>query len=171
MNEGEPRRSLQEQYASDNGCFGCGPANARGLGLRSFVADDGEHLEARFVPKSHHAAFGEVLNGGLIGTLLDCHSNWAAAYHLMRARGLERPPCMVTADFHVTLRRPTPLRGQVVLTARVIEVLGQRVVVEATLGPLTEGQSGNAETEPRVTAICRGTFVAVEEGHPAHRRF
>jgi hypothetical protein len=29
-------RSLQEQYALNNSCFGCGPANAQGLRIRSF---------------------------------------------------------------------------------------------------------------------------------------
>ena len=28
-----------------------------------------------------------VLNGGIIGALLDCHSNWTAAHHLMIATG------------------------------------------------------------------------------------
>ncbi|MBM4373957.1 MAG: PaaI family thioesterase [Deltaproteobacteria bacterium] len=170
MSAGEPRRSLQERYAATNGCFGCGPANPRGLGLRSFVSEDGEQLTARFEPETHHAAFGEVLNGGIIGVLLDCHSNWAAAYHLMRLRGEASPPCTVTADFHVTLRRPTPLRGAVELTARVVEVTGARVVVEATLEAEVLRRPTDPEPERRVTAICRGTFVAVEEGHPAHHR-
>src|SRR6185436_1534047 len=100
-------KSVQETYAPQNRCFGCGPANDKGLRIRSF--EEGDHLVADFTPEPHHQAFAGVLNGGIIGTLLDCHSNWAAANHLRKAQGLEAPPCTVTADFHVKLRRPTPI--------------------------------------------------------------
>ena len=150
--------SLQDRYAPANRCFGCGPANPKGLRIKSFVSD-GE-LVARWSPAPHHEAFEGILNGGIIGTLLDCHSNWAAAYHLMKASGADSPPCTVTADFHVHLKRPTPMDGPLLLKARVLESRPDRAVVEATL-----------EAGGRVTATCRGTFVAVTEGHPAYRRW
>ncbi|HZF51071.1 MAG TPA: PaaI family thioesterase [Polyangiaceae bacterium] len=149
--------SLQDRYAPNNQCFGCGPANTKGLRIKSRV--DGDELMADFTPEPHHIAFAGVLNGGIIGALLDCHSNWAAAHHLMGKLGLEAPPCTVTADFHVKLRRPTPLTP-VKLRARVVESGEDRAVVEATL-----------EAEGKVTATCRGTFVAVKEGHPAYHRW
>ncbi len=75
---------LQERYAPALACFGCGPANPAGLHLRSIVREDGA-LVATWRPGPHHEAFPGVLNGGIIGTLLDCHCNWAAAHALMRA--------------------------------------------------------------------------------------
>ncbi len=99
--------SLQEQYAPDMICFGCGPANPKGLHVRSFV--DGEELVAEWTPEPHHEAFPGVLNGGIIGTLLDCHCNWTAAYHLMAGAGADHPPCTVTADYAITMRRPMAL--------------------------------------------------------------
>ena len=33
-------QSLQEQYAPNNACFGCGPANPKGLHIRSFAEGD-----------------------------------------------------------------------------------------------------------------------------------
>jgi acyl-coenzyme A thioesterase PaaI-like protein len=151
--------SLQERYAPHNACFGCGPANAKGLRLRSFPGENGEVL-CEWRPEKHHEAFDNVLNGGICGALLDCHSNWTAAYHLMRARELDAPPCTVTSEFHVKLRRPTPTNHALRLRARVVESKGDVVVVEAEL-----------ESEGRVTATCRGTFVAVKEGHPAFHRW
>ncbi len=150
--------SLQERYAPRNACFGCGPANDKGLRLRSFLA--GDAVVADFRPERHHEAFDGMLSGGITGTLLDCHSNWAAAHHLMRQGGLATPPCTVTADFHVKLLRPTPTDGPVHLVARVVEAQADRAVVEATL-----------EARGKVTATCRGTFVAVREGHPAYHRW
>src|SRR6185295_18367430 len=75
-------QSLQDRYAPRNACFGCGPANEKGLRLKSRV-EDGE-VVADWTPEKHHEAFPGVLNGGIIGALLDCHGNWAATYHLMQ---------------------------------------------------------------------------------------
>lgn len=150
--------SVQERYAPQNKCFGCGPANSKGLQIRSFVEGDG--LVATWRPEDHHQAFDGILNGGITGALLDCHSNWAAALHLMEKSGADSPPCTVTADFHVVLKRPTPMDGPITVRARVAESTGERAVVDATL-----------EAGGKVTATCRGTFVAVREGHPAYHRW
>ncbi len=76
-------QSLQELHAPLSRCFGCGPANDQGLRIRSIV--EGDKVIAEWMPKAHHEAFPGVLNGGIVGALLDCHSNWTAAHHLMSA--------------------------------------------------------------------------------------
>ncbi len=151
-------KSLQERFAPESACFGCGPSNAKGLRIQSVVA--GDEVVATWTPEKHHEAFPGMLNGGICGALLDCHSNWAAAWHLMRKHGASTPPCTVTADFHVKLKRPTPTDGPVQLRARVVESTDDRAVVEAELS------AGG-----KVTATCRGTFVAVKAGHPAYHRW
>ncbi len=150
--------SLQERYAPESICFGCGPANADGLHIRSWR--EGDDAVADWMPSPQHQAFPGVLNGGIIGTLMDCHSNWTAAEHLMRSRGGDHPPTTVTADFHVKLKRPTPSDRPVHLRARVVESTDDRATVEAELS------SGGT-----VTATCRATFVAVGTGHPAYNRW
>lgn len=151
-------KSVQETYAPANRCFGCGPSNDKGLKIRSF--EEGDELVAEWRPEPHHLAFEGMMNGGICGALLDCHSNWAAAVHLMKKAGAETPPCTVTADFHVKLKRPTPMDAPVKLRANVVESTDDRAVVEATL-----------ESGGKITATCRGTFVAVKEGHPAYHRW
>ena len=153
-----PTGSLQDRYAPENRCFGCGPANDKGLRLKSFPRGDEVHCE--WTPEPHHQAFAGILNGGICGTLLDCHMNWTAAWHLMRQAGAESPPCTVTARFTVELVKPTPLDGPVRLVARVVESSDRKAVVEATL-----------EAEGVVTARGTGVFVAVKEGHPAYHRW
>ena len=150
--------SLQDRYAPNNRCFGCGPKNEKGLRIKSFA--QGDELVARWTPSPWHEAFTGMLNGGIIGALLDCHSNWAAAYHLMQAGGAQELPSTVTADFHVKLLRVTPSTGEVTVRAKVVESKGDRAVVEATI-----------ESGGKVTATCRGTVVAVKEGHPAWHRW
>ena len=155
-NEGQ---SLQEKYAPNNACWGCGPANAEGLRIRSFPSDKGE-VVAEWKPEPKYEAFPGVLNGGIIGTLLDCHCNWTASHHLMKQAGEDRPPCTVTADYAIKLLRPTPTNDVVHLSAKVVESSGARATIEGTL---TAGG--------KVCATCRGTFVAVTEGHPAYHRW
>ena len=153
--------SLQRRYAPASRCYGCGPANELGLRIESHEVDEvpGE-LVADWQPLPHHAAFENVLNGGVIGTLLDCHANWTAAMRVMLDRGLTAPPGCVTADYAIRLRRPTAVDRPVLLRAWPVEATGDRVVVDAELA------SGGI-----ITATCRGTFVAVGPDHPAYERW
>lgn len=150
--------SLQETYAPANVCFGCGPANPHGLHIRSFAR--GDEVVAEWTPEKRYEAFPGVLNGGIIGALLDCHCNWTAAYHLMKQAGAQGVPCTVTAEYAIKLLRPTPTSDAVFLSARVIDSTNDRATVEGTL---TAGG--------KVCATCRGVFVAVKEGHPAFHRW
>lgn len=154
-------KSLQETYAPQLECFGCGPANSKGLRIRSFArgGDDGE-VVCTWTPEKHHEAFPGVLNGGIVGALFDCHMNWAATYHLMQRSGAERPPCTVTSEYAVKLLRPTPSDAELELRARAVESTDDRAIIEAEL--ISKG---------KVCATARGTFVAVKEGHPAYHRW
>src|SRR5262245_11221142 len=105
--------SLQERFASRGMCFGCGPSNEKGLRIRSFPK--GDEVVAEFEPQTYQEAFAGCLSGGIAGTLLDCHSNWTAAWHLMNRNGTEAPPCTVTAEYAVKLLRPTPTSGKIAL--------------------------------------------------------
>lgn len=150
--------SLQERYGPHTTCFGCGPANQKGLRIRSRV--DGDQVVLDWTPEPHHEAFPGFVNGGIIGVLFDCHCNWTAAYHLMRQAGADEPPFTVTAEFAVRLRRPTPSGVRLHIRAHVVESTEDRAIVESTL-----------EVDGVERATCRGTFVAVKPGHPAYRRW
>ncbi len=151
-------KSIQETYAPNNACFGCGPANEKGLHIRSFP--QGDEVVATFQPETYQEAFPGMLSGGIIGTLLDCHCNWTGSYHLMKQAGADHPPCTVTADYAIKLLRPTPTDEPVELRARVVESTADRAIVEGEL--IAHG---------KVCATCRGTFVAVKPGHPAYHRW
>jgi acyl-coenzyme A thioesterase PaaI-like protein len=150
---------LQEKYAAHSTCFGCGPSNTKGLHVRTFAKDDGTTI-AEWKPQTCYEAFPGMLNGGVVGALLDCHSNWTAAWHLMQRTGAQSPPCTVTAQYSISLKRPTPTDDLVHLTAKVVESTEDRAVIEAELS-----------AKGKVCATCRGTFVAVKPGHPAYHRW
>jgi acyl-coenzyme A thioesterase PaaI-like protein len=150
--------ALQDRYFPNGLCFGCGPRNERGLRIKSHVR--GEDIVARWHAEKHHEAYEGVLSGGAIGTLMDCHSLWTAAYHLMKRDGADAPPPMVTAEYTIKMRRPTPTDGEIEIVARAVELADDRATVEAEL------HAGG-----KVCATSRGVFVVVKPGHPAYHRW
>lgn len=150
--------SLQDQFAPNLTCFGCGPKNELGLRIKSFVK--GEKVVASFTPSAHHQAYEGMINGGIIGALLDCHMNWTAAWHLMNLNRMDIPPCSVTAKYGVTFLAPTPADQALQLVAWIVDSSPRKAVIKATLG-----------FDDNVTAEGEGIFVAVKEGHPAYHRW
>lgn len=152
------KKSLQDIYAKDCCCYGCGPANPKGFQIKSIVEND--KVIAHWRPEKHHQAFPNVLNGGVIGTLLDCHCNWTATWHLMQYNQLEKPPCTVTSEYTIKLLRPTPMDEIITLEAVPEKITNNKAVI-----------SGKLISHGKVCATCVGTFVAVPPGHPAYNRW
>ncbi len=149
---------LQDRYAPHSDCFGCGPANPHGLHIKSRV--DGDRVVADWTPSPHHKAFEGYVSGGILGVLFDCHSNWAAVHFLMQAKGLSKPPDTVTAQYSVSFLRPTPMGRVLHFSSKLAEVQGNRATIETTL-----------EVNGTISATSKGTFVIVNEGHPAYGRW
>ncbi|HIJ98486.1 TPA: PaaI family thioesterase [archaeon] len=159
-----PEQSLQEKYAPNSTCYGCGPANPKGLHVKSFV--QGEQVVAKWIPEKYHEAFVGFLSGGIIGTLLDCHSNWAAAWFMKKYLDLDYFPDSVTAKYSVTLKRPTPTnKGEIELVAK-----------SFMPGKIRDYDSVEVESELKaggnVCAVFNGTFIRIENpDHPAYGRW
>jgi acyl-coenzyme A thioesterase PaaI-like protein len=126
--------SIQESLYPDLTCFGCGHANPDGFHLRSYR--EGERTVATFTPRPEHDNGFGFLNGGIIATVLDCHT---AAVTLWEAseRGWSAddgaPVPFITSGFDVRFLRPTPLGPAVTLSAEPVEVAEQAIVVAAEL--------------------------------------
>jgi acyl-coenzyme A thioesterase PaaI-like protein len=151
-------KSLQDTFAPNGRCFGCGPQNEKGLKIKSFV--QGQDIVAEFIPESHHEAFENVLNGGIIGSALDCHCNWAAAYFIKQYEMVESVPCTVTAQYTIKLLRPTPSHQKLQLVARLDRIEKDRAWIK-----------GELKFGDKVGATCEGLFVAVKPDHPAYHRW
>lgn len=146
------QQAFQDYYPDDySHCYGCGRLNEHGLQITSYW--DGEESVATFQPRPYHVAIPGYVYGGLIASLIDCHSTGTAAAAAYRAEGREMdtdPPLrFLTASLHVDYVRPTPLGVPLEVRASVKEIKGRKVVVAATL---------SAEGE-----VCaRGEVVAVQ---------
>jgi acyl-coenzyme A thioesterase PaaI-like protein len=128
--------AIQDLYPDDFAhCFGCGRHNASGHRLKSFV--EGDETVARFTPGPDQVSVPGFVYGGLIASLIDCHSMATAAAASERAAGRsigEAPaPRFVTASLTVTFAKPTPLGPELVIRGRVKERSERKAVVEVTV--------------------------------------
>ncbi len=116
-------------------CYGCGRLNDHGLQIKSRW--DGEESVATYMPREYHTALPGFIYGGLIASLIDCHSTGtaaAAAYKAEnRAMDTDPPFRFVTGSLHVDYLRPTPMGVPLEIRGKVKEIKGKKVVVECTL--------------------------------------
>lgn len=127
--------SIQQRLYPELTCFGCGHANPKGLHLNSYPADGG-HIVGRFEPwPEHDNGFG-YLNGGIIATVLDCHSG-AAVFHMAEQRGLLWAPggplLYVTAGLDLRYLRPCPLGEPLDLRAVIASADDDQMTVDVEL--------------------------------------
>ena len=129
------RKAIQDEVVG-NYCWGCGADNPMGLQLKSYW--DGEVAAGQWSPGDEHAAGPRhFLNGGIIATLLDCHSICtavASAYQREhRDVGTDPEIWFATASMTVDYLRPTPIDSTVQLSARVVSHDDRSTTVECVL--------------------------------------
>ncbi|MGD8624941.1 MAG: PaaI family thioesterase [Anaerolineae bacterium] len=129
-------KPFQDYYPDEVAhCYGCGRLNEQGLQIKSYW--QGDVAVATYTPRPYHLAIPGYVYGGLIASLIDCHSTGTAAAAMYRAQGRamdsEPPLRFVTASLHVDYLRPTPIDGPLALRARVVEIKGRKVVVQTDL--------------------------------------
>jgi acyl-coenzyme A thioesterase PaaI-like protein len=126
--------SVQETLYPSLTCFGCGHANAHGFHLRSYMSNEG--AVATFTPRPEHDNGFGFLNGGIITTVLDCHTAAVVMWEADR-RGWKAdegaPVPFITAGFDVRFLRPTPLGPSLSLRAEAVEISETAIVVGAEL--------------------------------------
>ena len=147
--------SLQDAAAPDGVCYGCGSSNPHGLHIKSYWHEDGVHVMAEHVPDAKYCGWPDLVYGGLIAMLVDCHSNWAVMAYHYRAENREvasqpRINC-VTGNLGIKFIKPTPMGIPLTLRARVEGEVGRktRVICEVFAGDV-------------LTAVGDSIFVRVD---------
>ncbi len=145
-------KAFQDYYPEDlSWCYGCGSKNQHGHQIKSYW--DGEETVCRFTPQPYHTAIPGYVYGGLIASLIDCHSTGTAAAAAYRAENREmgsKPPLrFVTASLHVDYIKPTPMGVMLEIRGSVAALKEKKVVVNSRV--LAEGE------------VCvRGEVVAIK---------
>lgn len=129
-------KAFQDYYPEDvSHCYGCGRLNEKGHQIKSYW--DGEETVCTFRPRPEHTAVPGYVYGGLIASLIDCHSTGTASAAAHRAEGREmgtEPPLrFVTGSLKVNYLKPTPIDAPIDLRSRIQEVKGRKVVVTTEL--------------------------------------
>ena len=129
-------KAFQDYYTDDvSCCYGCGRLNEDGLQIKSYW--DGDEAVCTYTPRSYHTAIPGYVYGGLIASLIDCHSTGTAAAAAYRAenRDMDSEPRFryVTASLKVDYLRPTPIDRDLIIRAKVEEITGRKVIVHSTL--------------------------------------
>ena len=132
-------------------CYGCGSLNEHGYRIKTFW--DGDESVTHFRPEPFHTAIPGIVYGGLLASLIDCHSTGTAAAAMYRdeAREMDSLPSFrfVTGSLEVSYLKPTPLGPELEIRGRVHEIRGRKVTVASTV-----------QIDEVVTA--RGLVVAIQ---------
>ena len=149
-------KAFQDHYPDNVAhCYGCGSQNPHGHQIKTHWDGDAPDAESVtwFTPEPYHTAIPGFAYGGLIASLIDCHSTGTAAAAMYRSEGraMDTLPAFrfVTGSLHVDYLKPTPLSQPLQLRGRVKEIRGRKVIVETTV------YSGDVAT-------ARGEVVAVQ---------
>lgn len=121
-------------------CYGCGPSNPHGLQLKSRWSEDGAFAIARYEPDpKYNAGMEDVMYGGTVASLIDCHSIWTAIAFTYRHEQKEMTSpieiACVTGQLNITYHKPTPLSRPIYLKAWVDGDIGKKTRVLCELGP------------------------------------
>jgi len=146
-------------------CYGCGPANPHGLQLKSYWSVAADEVLCAFSPQPYHnAGFENVMYGGLIACLCDCHSIWTAIAYTYQAEGRQHGEApsisYVTGQLSVRYLAPTPLDAPVILRARCERIEGRKAHITCGLYA-----GGNRTVTATVLAVRIAEDKAVGTGH------
>lgn len=127
--------AIQDFYPDDFAwCFGCGRLNDSGHQFKTRLL--GDETVTEFSPSEEHTALPGFVYGGLVASVIDCHSTGSAAIFALGAQGQligdGEAPRFVTAHLDVDYLRPTPL-GPLLVTGKMAEIGERKVVVDSEL--------------------------------------
>ncbi len=127
--------AVQDTYPEDFAhCYGCGAHHETGHRIKTFAADNETITE--YTPAPVYTGAGELAYGGIIASMIDCHSTGSAAIFWMKEHhieiGSEPAARFVTARLEVDFLAPTPL-GMWRLIGRTEEIGDRKVIVETDL--------------------------------------
>jgi acyl-coenzyme A thioesterase PaaI-like protein len=139
-----------QNHMPENVCFGCGLHNEDGLQIKSFWEGDEAILHWESEEKYH--GWADLMNGGVMATLIDCHCMGAAMAHAYRLenRDLDSMPeyRYATGTLNIKYLKPTP-NAKVKLVAKIVEVKGRKTVLQCDFF----AEDGTKTAEADVVAI------------------
>lgn len=146
------KHSFFQDQLHGNHCFGCGAWNDKGLQIKSYW--DGNNAVCIFYPKSSHSAMPpDIVNGGIIASVIDCHCVCTAIAFAYKMEGRNihdgEKIWYATGSLKVKYKKPTPIHNPFTVTAQIVETIGKKTTLKAQL--LTS--NGDITCEAEVVAL------------------
>ena len=137
------------------GCLACGPLNPSGLHLALFIDPATGIVSVNFSPKPEHIGFEGITHGGMIATVIDEATVWAATWANKRF--------CVCGELSVRFRRAAQIGEPLHLEAR----------VEFSRPKLVQTMATIRSRDNNVVAAGEGKYVpmAAEESERVIRTF
>jgi acyl-coenzyme A thioesterase PaaI-like protein len=118
-------------------CWVCGRNNEHGLQIKSYWEGDDEAVVCQWQPEERYISYPGVVSGGILASLIDCHSvcTAIASTYKMEGREVDSVPAIwyTTTGLQVTYLRPVGVDLPVTLRAKVKERQGKKLVVTCSL--------------------------------------
>ncbi|MFQ5683067.1 MAG: PaaI family thioesterase [Candidatus Binatia bacterium] len=129
-------REAFQDLGSVSHCYGCGADNQSGLQIKSTW--EGDEAVCVWEAQPHHCGGSkDNVNGGILATLIDCHSLNLAIAHAFkqegRAIGSAPKIYYVTGNLNISYVRPTPIHKSIHLQAKIMKAEGRKTWVHCVL--------------------------------------
>ncbi|TAG02268.1 MAG: PaaI family thioesterase [Cytophagia bacterium] len=129
MNE---KQVFIQAYMDENICFGCGQNHPEGLNIHSIW--QGDTMICEWNPTEKYQGWKGLMNGGILATLMDCHTMATAtahAYKIENNRTWDSLPTYryATGTLNIKYLKPTPIDKKIILKAFVKEVKGKKTII------------------------------------------
>lgn len=138
----------------ENVCFGCGQ-NHDGLQIKSYW-EEGVAI-CKWTSEEKYQGWHNLMNGGIMATLIDCHCMGTAMADAYRREGRELDSGpeyrYATGTLNIRYLKPTP-NDAVELRAQVLEVKGRKTTLSCEL----------ISSKGEVTAIADVIAIRVYDG-------
>ncbi|MFK7968956.1 MAG: PaaI family thioesterase [Bacteroidia bacterium] len=159
-----------QDHMPGNICFGCGRENHEGLQISSrWQEGEEKHIAVcEWMPEKRYQGWPNILNGGIIATLIDCHTMGTAMAEAYRAEGrsLDSDPIYryATGTLNVRYLKPTPSDGPVIIKAWVTEQKGRKTTLISECWACGEKTAVAEVVALRVVDTSSGEKSVFQEG-------
>lgn len=140
------QREIPNYWSSQ--CFGCSPANPRGLQLRFWRSEKG--CITRCTIADDLCGWGSLVHGGVVSVLLDEVAAWTIIAHLARL-GLTR-------EISIRYLKPVPTNTELVVEGQLISRDKKTAVLRSTIHSAGSGLLAESESKwvfPKLSSIAK----------------
>lgn len=121
-----------QDHMPGNICYGCGKDNHEGLQIKSYW--EGDEAVCIWESEDKYQGWKGLLNGGVLATLVDCHTMCTAmaATYKAEGRSMDSEPVYRFATGTMTIKytAPTSNNHPIEIRAKVTEIKGRKVTIE-----------------------------------------